>query len=265
MYGMRVGFALPYARKSRSSFGTKYARGVRKAPSRRKVDRLPRRAVPRLNPRTGGFTGLELKFKDYEQSLVAVTTSVTGSEQDPATEQCINGVAQGEGENQRNGRKYRMRSIQVKGFVSMAALADETGAPENAIVRVLLVHDKQSNGATFVPQEVLKDTVGEDVLSLRHMEHVTRYDVLADKIIHLKWRTAVHDGIQSTDPVTAAYAGDSQHFEFYKKLDIGVLTKGTSANVTDITDNSLHLMAISFADGSAAVKMSTQTRLRFTG
>lgn len=269
--GARVGFALPYARKARyartsykRAFGTKYARGTAKAPNRRMVDRLPKRYKPKSNARTGGYTGIELKFKDYARSLVAIATSVAGSEVDPATEKCLSGVAQGDGENQRNGRKYRMRSILIKGFVDMTNLTDETTAPLSTIVRVLLVLDKQTNGAQFNAEDVLLDTVSEDVLSMRHMEHVSRFEVLYDKIIHLKWYSSSRDGIQSTDPMTSTYTGDSQHFEIYKKLDIGVLMKGTSANVTDVTDNSLHLMAIGFADGSAAVRINYQSRLRFT-
>ena len=67
---------------------------------------MPRRAHPVRNVRTGGFLNMELKFYDTANTGININTSTDGSagEQDPTSKNCLNAVAQGDGEQQRDGR-----------------------------------------------------------------------------------------------------------------------------------------------------------------
>lgn len=230
-----------YKKRSRYGGGTAGARYFR-------VTR-PRR----MNRRTGGFTGMELKFVDSSNSQTLVKTPA-GSEIDDGTMLCLNGIAQGDGENQRDGREVVVKSVTVKGQVALPAAADiSVSGP----VFIALVLDQQTNGAQFNAEDVYEQPLANQAVSVfRNLEYTGRFRVLATKRIDLNPSGGAGNGTTNNRVET------SKAFSFYRKLNIPVRYTGTGATVANITDNSLHLMAIG---QSTAIEIAWASRVRFIG
>lgn len=100
------------------------------------------------NSRTGGYIGIEYKFLDCAWNAVVLNTSTDGSsgEMQPSTgcTDAISVPAQGNGESNRDGRKYCIKSVWVSGIIDSTALTDQANATEMqgwffALVRVPVI------------------------------------------------------------------------------------------------------------------------------
>lgn len=208
-----------------------------------------RRAISR----SSGFLGLEKKFVDYEYDN-AVSSSVAGSEADPTPALALNSITQGDGESQRDGRKASIKSIFIRGAIRRDGQSDVGAA---SMVRLILVHDRQTNGAQFNAEDVLDDptNAGLDCYAQRNLQYSQRFRVLADKMITL--------------PVTAgdaaACASTEVPFTIHKTLNMNTTYSGTTAVVGSITDHSLHLIAIRGGTGGDSCNLQYVSRVRFMG
>lgn len=207
---------------------------------------IGRSTARRTNVRTGGFLGMESKFLDtsYSASIVSSTTS---AEADP-TGNCLNPVAQGDGESQRDGRRYNVTSVYVKGLVSLAASANTS----DPTVQLYLVQDTQTNAAQMNSEDLVT-TPSLAINCLRNLQYIKRFKVLKSMRINMKSRGA-WDGTQ--------FAQTQEPFEMYVSTNIPVTCTGTTGNVNTISDNSLHVVAIA-SDASAVLQYSA--RIRFQG
>lgn len=233
------------------------ARKQTRRPSSRSGYQNRRVSRVRANTRTGGFLGLELKFLDTVRERSALAAGPTGGELDPATVNCINAVTQGDGESQRDGRAYIIKSVNVKGY---AELQNSASLDATAQIFIALVHDKQTNGAQLSAEDVFlmpsTTTPANQPLAqpFMNLQYKNRFTVLATKVI-------------SMDPGNwngTNFASVRKPFNLYKALNIKVNCNGTTGNVSDITDSSLHVVA--FTDNNAASPVvSYNSRIRFMG
>jgi hypothetical protein len=208
----------------------------------------------RLNARTGGFMGQELKFKDYNVNATSITNTTPASgEYDPPTTDCLNAVAQGDGEDERDGRKYVVKSLYVKGKVKCA-----TSVATNATrVRIVIVHDKQTNKAQ-APSEQVLENFSDMTMAYRNLQYNSRFTVLMDRVLTLDRVAGAGNGTTNTFPEVV------REFNFYKEMNMPVTCAATSATISAISDNSLHLMA--FTDATTANPQINYTaRIRFVG
>lgn len=222
-----------------------------------------------LNRRTGGFIGTEKKFIDYEYIEQAVPATLAGSEADPTTVGaqtsvgCLNAVAQGDGESNRDGRKMLMKAIQINGVLQLGQ-TETTGLNSPHFVHIALVLDTQTNGAQLSAEQVFNDPTSAliDAYTFRNLQYASRFRVLASKKITLQSQIAASD-------VGDAFRSGAvlKPFSINKKLNMAVLHNGTTASVTNITDNSLHLICVrsTTQSGTGSVLLSYTSRLRFEG
>lgn len=216
----------------------------------------------RANPRSGGFLGIESKFVDYEYDA-AVNKAVVGGEADPATALSLSVMAQGDGESQRDGRKCIVTSVQVTGVVELDFLNDgnSTALGKAATVRVVLVQDTQTNGAQLNAEDVIKDSSDTDLdpLGFRNLQYTKRFRVLADKLVTLERQATFLEaaGAYDSPPVRKS-------FKMYKKLRMPVEHTGTTAAVSTVNDNSIHVLCFSGANDADAT-LRYQSRVRFQG
>lgn len=216
----------------------------------------------RRNIRTGGFLGIENKFVDYEKTSTNTTNAVAGGEIDPGTVLCLNGVAQGDGESQRDGRKYKMNSLHITGRLNLAANTDGANLQSSVNTRLVVVLDKQTNGAQMNAEDCFVDPTAGALApyTFRNLENSGRFVVLYDKLYTLNVNAASGNGTTNdTADLIKAFKINIKIPERYSQVN----TKGTSAAVTDITDNSIHLLAWSGVD--AKVSVAYISRLRFVG
>ncbi len=222
-----------------------------------------RRKNAYMNPRTGGFLGIELKFLDTSRGLlgVAVNTDATGGEQDPATVNSLSSVAQGDGEQNRDGRQCIFKSIFVSGVVEVANQLNQTAAHPASIVFIALVLDTQTNGTQLNSEDVYKN-IGGTAMTLpyvmRNLQFIKRFKILATKRIVVQRPTLTWDG------TNMEMGGLQVPWSMYKKLNIQANYSGTTAVITNSTDNSLHIVAFS-SSSSLVPRITYNSRLRFVG
>lgn len=138
--------------------------------------------------------------------------------------QVFSAVAQGSATNQRIGRRILIKSIQLR-----ASIRNEAAANIND-VRLLLVYDKQANGTDLSMTDVLQT---QETEGLYKLENAKRFVILWDKVYVLQ-------GL----PVSPATDSVGKSIDFYKKVNLEQIYKGTGATAADVATGSLYLMAI---------------------
>lgn len=217
------------------------------------------------NPRIGGFLGIEKKFLDSSASHTVVSpTDCTGGEADPTTLNCLNGIAQGDGESQRDGKNYIIKGITFDGIVyrSVVTGAATASASQSCWTTVAIVLDTQTNGTQLNSEDVYTNpsaSANGNADLLRNLQYSQRFKVLKKWICHDPiGPNFVHNG------ATYDIGGTSHNISFYAdNLDIKVSTNGTGNTVSSIVDNSLHVVA--FTNGVNTVSLRYNCRIRFVG
>lgn len=249
-------------RRGLKTWSTTKARS-RRANMARLASRLARRNVV-SNLRIGGFRDLEVKFLDsaIADTQIPSPTDASSGELDP-TGSCLNAIAQGDGESNRDGRKVTLHSVFINGTVSTDTASDQTTATiSGSQVFVALVLDTQTNGAQLSSENVFTNPGASAFTAaspLRNLQYLQRFKVLATKVIDMNPDTLTYDG--TADQKDSA--GKVRSFRIYKRLKIPVIYTNTTASIANVADNSLHVIA--FASGRWTCNLSYNARIRFTG
>lgn len=218
----------------------------------------------RRNVSTAGFLGIETKYVDYSYSGAVVSdANMASGEADPATVLCLNGCAQGDGETQRDGRDYTIKSLFINGQISAATQANQTQGDDNLPVFIAVVHDTQTNGAQLDSELVFTNPAANAnrcALPFRNMKYLKRFKILWSKTFTIETPSISYDGTNveqmGARPIAFKVA--------LPNLGIKVNCKDTGATIADITDNSLHVLAFT---GSTNLVPTLQynSRCRFVG
>ncbi len=218
--------------------------------------------------RTGGFLGLELKFLDCAWNSVVVSASTDGAngEMQPSSG-CTNAIsvpAQGDGESQRDGRKYVMKSVWVSGIIATSASAAEAGADDIYGYYFALVLDTQCNKATIVSENVYDNpsTISIGILPqpLRNLENSSRYRILASQYVAPGGAYAFNDAAATAS--ISNQVGPTVNLSW--RGSINVETAGTTADVASATNNAIHVLA--YAGGTQLTPVFIgKSRMRFMG
>lgn len=217
------------------------------------------------NLRSAGFTGQEVKFLDFwaNKAPALLSTGVASAECDPSTVNCLNAIDIGTGISGRIGRKVHLTSVSLKGYVRRDGQTFSTAAEYRTYsgqqtFYIAIVLDKQSNGAQLSSEDVFTVPAPDSsCVPFLNLEHKTRFQVLASTTITLDPPgDHVLDGTDiETPPVL-------KPFSLYKKLNLPVLYSGTGSGISDITDNSLHVVA--YVNSGSDPVLNYTGRIRFT-
>lgn len=205
----------------------------------------------------------ERKYYDSENTGTAIAASSTtwaGGELDPATLNTLFCPVQGDDFNQRNGRKVQVLSIKLRGYVQCVKQADQTGADNAALCRIILVQDRQTNAA----QLNAEDVIGSGGANVAHAMYQNpaffgRFRVLKDKNIAMQNPSNTYDG------TNVEVNGLIRHFKMNIKFRKPVEVHFNSTNgqtVADIVDNSFHIIANS-TNGDLAATLFYKCRTTF--
>jgi len=163
-----------------------------------------------------------------------------------------NGCARGDEINERTGREIVMKSIQLQyNAVSTAT----TGIVNH--VRVMVVYDRQANGAALTAAQVLSNTGGADgTLCPRNLENRRRFWILYDRSVVV--------GPQGVT-TTALGALPLVHRQWYRRITLPVtFNNGDAGSVADITTGSLYLVVVgNQADGNTDADVYYHVRVRY--
>lgn len=191
---------------------------------------------------------VEKKFHD-----VTIADATTGTTWEESTSQNL--IAQGTTEVQRIGRKVVVKDIHMRGEVLLSALQDSAAIGEAVHWRLLLVLDKQANGANAAVGDVIETTT--NINSFNNLANKDRFKIL--------WQT--RDTLNSTGAsgtgVTGDHAGDVKIIEYHKKVNIPIEFDSTTGAITEIKSNNLFWMFCRSQAGGT-VTLNMVTRLRFT-
>lgn len=214
------------------------------------------------NMRTGGFMGLELRFLDRNRTATTCGSNadLTGGEKDPSTVNCLNSMAQGTGESTRLGRAIVMHTIKVKGIIAFPLVESQVFPSTTPLIAIYLILDMQTNGAQLSSEDIFtnKNASVPLLTSLfMNMENTDRFKVLDSQHIRLEPNVVNEGGIN-----LFAHGKIEVPFTLGKNLrKMTTLYKSTGGNISDIRDNSIHIVA--FAT-NASVTIEYNSRLRFT-
>lgn len=112
---------------------------------------------------------VEEKFKDITFSCATLFPVATNA----GVISLLNAVAQGSGENQRQGKRIYMRDTVLSGVIMKSAT--QTG--ESAI-RLVLVYDRQTNGALPAAVDIL---AVDNIAGLYNRYNADRFEILYDE------------------------------------------------------------------------------------
>lgn len=212
-------------------------------PRRKRVMARKKPLIVKGYTRTGGYYGRfrgrrtrdgELKFKDFASS--------TAFQQAGAVNPDFTTVAQGVGETERIGKKIVVKSIYLRGVIVHQPTAAISGGNT---VRIMIVNDKQANGAAFTVGQVLNP---QSYLAHRNLENVDRFRVLRD----------------STFSMNSEGVNESQkNISMYIKCNIPIEydSSTTSGAIVSQRSNSIALLMI--GDTNNVTVLSYNVRIRY--
>ncbi len=175
---------------------------------------------------------VEFKNHDLQQTAAAIAVA-------PGITELTN-IAQGDTTNTRDGSSIKLVSILFKYTLNMNASATQTS------VRVVLVHDKQTNQAIYVPNDLNADnTAGDSIVSARNLDNGHRFQVLYDKV-----HTFSISGKQTS------------YHQFYKKLNLKIRYDAAAAAITSLTQSSLSSF-VTTNEATNTPTITSFTRLRY--
>ncbi len=242
------------AKRRFSSASTASSAGSFPKWKRRKVTgRMRRAGVPRAGVgylRTGGFYGTdELKFHD-----IAITDALIAANGNIAEDSVLT-IAQGDGEQERDGRKMVVKKIGWK--FSMVLQAIDAGTPQFAEgVRVILYHDTQTNGATATVSGSGGILAADDFHSFNNLETGKRFRTLMDRTYSL----SPHAG-GGTD--TGQYRIDDSFYKNDCNIPVTYNSSATTGAIATMMDNNIGVLLLS--DQGSVVAFTSRMRIRFLG
>lgn len=161
----------------------------------------------------------------------------------------IGGVVPGPGRWERIGRKINYRSVHIKGCIVLSATG--AGVKPTEYCRLVLIYDRQPNGAVPVISDILADvsSAGATVTSAfsgLNLNNSDRFLVLRDG----RYALPGQNSVQSCS-VTSTNSEDPADINWYVKLkDLPCEYKGDTAGIASISSGALYLF--SFSDEPAA-------------
>lgn len=209
--------------------------------------RLFRRGYDRTGGRYFKRGGFRKEVKNFDQTSMAIASG-SGTYQNPTTPangELLVGLAQGTAATQRIGRKFTVKSIQMRHLINFVPGA---GAVGTDMAKWVLVHDRQANGASPANTDVFSaSNVGQDLLNL---DNSKRFRVLATGTEYF----------QAAAGVSGAYDSQVRNIDFFKKLNIRVEMNSTAGAITEIKDNNLLLF---FGSTNNLCTLTGNARIRF--
>ncbi len=231
----------------------------------RRQKAAPYRRSYRRNTATMGFLGIEKKFYDTNLNARAILapTDSSGGEADPSAASMISTPVRGDSEQNRDGKQINILNVSIKGTVSILFKELQTGPVQSNEVYVCLVQDTQTNGAQLNSEDVFKNTGATAIMASnpqKNLLFMNRFRLLKSQKFDMTPTTLSHFADDSF-----SWHGKIRHFDWFLPLNMKVnFNAGTTADVANVIDNSLHIITFCTNTGAAPV-LSYNARIRFVG
>jgi hypothetical protein len=160
----------------------------------------------------------------------------------------LNSVAAGTDDTNRIGRHFRMRRIRINGYT--VASQSPAGA---TLSRIMLVYDKQSNGALPTIAQILEASTS---VSNLNTDYLDRFVILKD------WRQAEAKFDQTA---TTSVSGSPQNHEFIfdQVASLDVEYSSAAAGIANIVTGSLLLVTVGSNAAGNGRSLTAATQVLF--
>lgn len=223
---------------------------------------LPPGAMRGRYPRKKSAYARGLKGKMFIKSMDVLSTAL-GLNTTPSFLP-LNLLAEGVGVYQRLGRQVNLHSVHLKMMIKpvrTATVVDER-------IRMLLVYDRQGNGASPVAADLVRgrDSTGTATTSDPSLDHPnidneSRFHILKDISIQLPTFTLTGVAVTNPDVDHAPIKIIKWNVPLYGRL---TRYTDTTAAITSIAEGSLHLLSCGSAAAAAeSCSLRCLSRLRF--
>lgn len=176
-----------------------------------------------------GIVNTEFKNVDINSSATAVAGGNV---------LLLNATTQGDGQTNREGSSFRMKSVDVRFLINY------NGAAGFNATRVMLVLDRQTNGIAPAVTDILATNT---IDSPRNLDYRKRFKILSDKVY-----------------LVGANSQPQRYSQVYKKLDVHTQCFASS-NLGTVADISTHGLFLVFLSDQAVngPTFNYYTRIRF--
>lgn len=161
----------------------------------------------------------------------------------------MNGVAQGTDFDDRIGRKYTNVTAQLQGSIQPL---DTTTGPTHC--RVMVIYDKQPNGALPAITDVLTASTSNAFMNLNNRD---RFVVLCDHNVTI-------GGVSNTATQSFAQSPSVFTVNWYKAIKLETICDGITGGVGDINSGTIFLLTIGDQAPGQGGSFVGALRIRFT-
>jgi len=249
----------PFKQPRRNTQGTRVV-----VPLRSQAQVFPLSAPVRYQQR---HQGGEVKSLDTVSPAANATASAVWPINTTAQISILNAVTIGSSMWNRVGRKVSMKSVYVQGFITASG---NNATVSDQFARIMIVYDKQPNGALPSISDVLQDQTNgagdqhqTTPFSGLNLNNRDRFEVIADERLYLPGYTAT-TGVAGNVTATA----DKEHVEIFRKLkgrEIHFKADSSPGVIGDISTGSLVMITYgNQASGSEAWALFANVRVRYT-
>lgn len=221
------------------------------------------RGARRNRRRRYNYPSLKAEPKFYDTYLVGTVmpsnTTMATLSMNPSAAALISTPVVGDSEQNRDGKKIIITQVEVKGVVHQPSQVNQTAPDYGQFAWVALVLDTQTNGTACSSADVFKNNgVGVEVCQpFRNLLFGGRFRILKMK------KFTFNNAVLTYDGTNLEQQGITRPFKMYKKLRLPVnFNAGTTADVANVIDNSLHIMAWS---SLGTAYLGYNARIRFIG
>lgn len=203
----------------------------------------------------------EPKFYDTNFASAAIASNATFASLsiNPSASSLISTPVVGDSESNRDGKKIIITQVEIKGNLLKPAQVNQTAADNGETCWVALILDTQTNGTACASTDVFKPIAAqaEYMQPFRNLLLGGRFRILKMK------RYTFNNAVLCWDGTNMEQSGITKSFKIFKKMRLPVnFNAGTTADVANVTDNSLHVMAWS---SLGLTNIGYSARIRFIG
>jgi len=216
---------------------------------------------------TRSWLGIEKKFYDngiLAQAIVA-PTDASGAELDPSATSMVSTPAQGDGEQNRDGKQIACLYLEMNAVINIPSVEDAANPVQPVAVYIAVVLDSQTNGAQLNSEDVFKNTAGNALTAaspLKNLLFGKRFRILKSQTFQFPMvqNTAEGDNLHSA-------SGQQKLFKWFiplRGMKIN-FNAGTTASIANVIDNSIHVIGYCTNVTLITPSLSYNSRLRFLG